>query len=146
MGQWRVRPAVTLQRVRSVLARERAWRALFWLAVAAGIVLALWPRPDPEQPWFLGIDKVEHALSFALLVWMGQRAGYRGAMLLVIGLLALGGAIEIAQGLFTTTRTAEWFDWFADALGIALGIVIGRIVLRVRTDPASTRLEQEHRR
>jgi VanZ family protein len=121
------------------------WRAVFWFAVVAGTVLAMWPHPLPEQPWFAGSDKVEHALSFALLVSIGQRADYRNATLLAIGLLALGGAIEIAQGLFTTTRTAEWFDWFADALGIALGFVIERAVQRART-AASTRLEQKHGR
>ena len=99
---------------------ERRWRAAFWLAVVAGVVLALWPQPALDEPWFEGVDKVEHALSFALLMWVGRRAGYRRPIVLAVGLVMLGGAIEVAQG-FTATRTAEWLDWLADALGIALG-------------------------
>ena len=126
------------------LARERRWRVAFWLAVAAGIVLALWPQPGPQEPWFTGADKVEHALSFALLRWIGRRAGYRSALALAISLLLLGGAIELAQG-FTATRTADWFDWLADALGIALGSAVTWFGAHRRTAP-SVGLEQEHRR
>jgi len=124
--------------------RAAPWRALFWLAVAAGVVLALWPQPNPPRPWFAGADKVEHALSFAVLVWLGVRGGYRRAPLLIAGLLLLGGAIEVAQSL-TATRTGEWLDWFADALGIALGAAIVLLGARWRA-ARSPGLEQEHGR
>ena len=124
---------------------ERRWRFAFWLAVVAGIVSALWPQPVPNEPWFPGADKVEHALSFALLLWIGLRAGYRNPLALAIGLLALGGAIELAQGSLTTTRSAEWLDWCADAAGIAFGWVTVWFAARRRTE-RSIRLEQEHGR
>ena len=127
-----------------LLVRERCWRVGFWLAVVAGIVLALWPQPASQEPWFEGADKVEHALSFALLLLIGLRAGYRNALALAIGLLALGGAIELAQS-FTVTRSAEWFDWLADALGITLGWVVAWLGARWRTT-RSNGLEQEHGR
>jgi VanZ family protein len=126
-------------------ASQRAWRIVFWLTVGAGIVLALWPHPEAGEPWFPGADKVEHALSFALLVWIGQRAGYRNALALAIGLLVLGGAIELAQGAFTTTRTAEWLDWVADAVGIALGFALVQAGRRALGLPSGG-LEQEHGR
>jgi membrane associated rhomboid family serine protease len=124
---------------------ERRWRFVFWLAVVAGIVSALWPQPVPNEPWFPGADKVEHALSFALLLWVGLRAGYRNLPALAIGLLALGGAVELAQGSLTTTRSAEWLDWFADATGIAFGWATAWFAARRRTE-RSIRLEQEHGR
>jgi VanZ family protein len=126
-------------------ASERVWRAVFWLTVCAGIVLALWPHPEAGEPWFPGVDKIEHALSFAVLVWMGQRAGYRRALALAIGLLLLGGAIELAQGFLTTTRTAEWLDWLADAAGITLGFALVRARRRALGLPSGG-LEQEHGR
>ena len=125
--------------------RRGAWRALFWLAVLGGVVLALWPQPHPKEPWFPGFDKVEHALSFALLAWIGVRAGYRRLWPLAVGLVLLGGAIEVAQG-FTATRTADWRDWLADAAGIAVGWALVRLEARLRGAGRSLGLEQEHGR
>jgi len=128
-----------------VIVREQRWRVAFWLAIVAGIVSALWPRPGPDEPSFLGADKVEHALTFMLLVSIGLRAGYRNVLALAIGLLALGGAVELAQGAFTSTRSADWLDWFADAAGIAVGWAIAWLAARRRTR-RSVGLEQEHGR
>ena len=136
---------MTVLQQRSLLVHERRWRVAFWLVVVAVIVSALWPHPGPDEPGFPGADKVEHTLSFLLLVWIGLRAGYRNALSLAIGLLALGGAIELAQGGLTTTRSAEWFDWFADAAGIALGWATAWLAARRRTT-RSIGLEQEHGR
>jgi VanZ family protein len=121
----------------------RHWRVCFWLAVAAGVVLALWPMPQGSAPWFPAADKVQHALAFAVLVVLGRRGGYRSVPALAIGLLVLGGAIEVAQS-FTATRTAEWLDWLADAVGIALGFGVWARVAALRGD--SSGLEQEHGR
>jgi VanZ family protein len=123
--------------------REAWWRALFWLAVVAGVVLALWPQPDSE-PWFPQSDKVKHALSFAVLVGLGVRGGYRRWWSLVAGLLLLGGAIEVAQS-FTATRSAEWLDWFADAIGIAIGWIGTSIEARSQRGRSAAQ-EQEDRR
>lgn len=136
---------MTVTQRRSLPVHERRWRVAFWLAVIAGIVSALWPQPVPNEPWFPGADKVEHALSFALLLGIGLRAGYRNPLALAIGLLALGGAVELAQGALTTTRSAEWLDWFADAAGIALGWATAWLAARRRIT-RSIRLEQEHGR
>lgn len=38
--------------------------------------------------------------------------------------IILGGCIEIAQGKWFYPRTAEWVDWFADILGVSIGLVI----------------------
>jgi hypothetical protein len=46
-----------------------------------------------------------------------------------VGLLAYGGAIELLQGL-TDYRTAEWLDWGADAIGLALASMLRRISAR----------------
>ncbi|HSW24233.1 MAG TPA: VanZ family protein [Burkholderiaceae bacterium] len=136
---------MTVRQRRVLLVREQRWGVAFWLALVAVIVCALWSQPGPDEPSFPGADKLEHALSFVLLVWIGLRAGYRNALSLAIGLLALGGAVELAQGSFTTTRSADWFDWFADAAGIALGWATAWLAARRRTT-RSIGLEQEHGR
>lgn len=96
------------------------WRVLFWVAAVAGVVLALWPASPDADPWFAHADKLGHAIFFALLVVLAHCAGYRSWRQLMIGLLLLGAGIEVAQS-FTPTRTAEWGDWLADALGVAVG-------------------------
>ncbi|MBE7419324.1 MAG: VanZ family protein [Ideonella sp.] len=113
----------------------------------AASVLALWPHAEPGPPWFSHADKAKHALGFALLAAVGLRAGYRSLALLAIGLALFGGAIEIAQGLFTTTRSAEWLDWAADVAGIALGLGAWIAWRALGTSGVrSGGLEQEHRR
>lgn len=101
------------------------WRSSFWVAVVAGMVLALWPVPEKGEPWFPHADKLQHAVSFGVLVLLGTRGGYRIWPMLALGLLALGAAIEVLQG-FTPTRTAEFGDWLADAAGIAVGFLVDR--------------------
>lgn len=98
-----------------------AWRRLFWLAVVAGVVLALMPAAQDAEHWFAHSDKVKHALSFAVLVGLGWRGGFRSMLRLTLGLLVLGASIEVAQS-FTPTRSAEWGDLLADAVGIAVGV------------------------
>lgn len=44
----------------------------------------------------------------------------------LLGLLAYGALIEILQS-FTPNRTADWFDLFADSLGILAGWVLIRL-------------------
>jgi VanZ family protein len=105
---------------RPVERSHRVWFTAFWLAVLAGIVLSLWPGPRLPDPWFPAADKLQHAVAYAALFMLGRQAGYRSTRALIIGLLALGAVIEVAQG-FTATRTAEWLDLVADGGGIGTG-------------------------
>ncbi len=104
------------------------WRAVFWSVVVCGFFWALREVNDPGAPWPYE-DKVKHAAAFAAFVWLGWRAGYREALHLGGGLLALGAAIEVAQ-FFTPWRSAEWADLLADAAGIALGLWLAPKLLR----------------
>jgi VanZ family protein len=123
---------------------RRLWLAAFWLAVVAGIAVSLWPGPQLPDPWFPAADKLQHAVAYAALFLLGRQAGYRSSWGLPLGLLALGVAIELAQGAFTATRSAEWLDGVADAFGIALGRWIA--LWAARRGAESTRVEQVHRR
>lgn len=98
----------------------RRGAAALFIALAVGIlVLALQPQGS-SPPLLLHIDKLAHAGAFAALALVGARTGLRPWPLALL-LLAYGVAIEVAQGVFTTTRDASAADVLADAAGIALG-------------------------
>jgi hypothetical protein len=119
------------------------WLTLFWLAVIGATVLSLMPAPPLPDPWFSAADKVEHAVAYAVLFLLGRQAAYRHRPL-ALALVALGAAIEVAQGTLTATRTAEWLDFVADALGIAFGYLIAMLIEGGRL--RSARVQQEHGR
>lgn len=106
------------------LRRPRLWLALWWCGVAAVVLLSLVPAfVLPEVP--AGGDKLEHFSAYALLAAAAvQLFTARQAMLRAgTGLVAMGIALEIAQGLFTTTRQMDVHDALANTLGVAAGLL-----------------------
>ncbi|MBB4131232.1 VanZ family protein [Xanthomonas sp. 3075] len=111
--------------------RPRLWVGL-WIA-AIGVVIAVCLGPPPEFPELpSNSDKGEHFLTFALLCWGAVQlfATRRALLLAAFGLVLLGIGIEIAQGAFTTNRSADPFDALADTLGILAGLCLARTRLR----------------
>ena len=103
------------------LRHARVWyvfgAALTLLVVIASLV------PARDLPHLRVSDKLEHLLAYlALALWFGGLVPPRGYLRLALGLVALGGGIEIAQGLMGLGRQAGWRDFEADALGVALGL------------------------
>jgi VanZ family protein len=99
-----------------------AWLALGWLMVGAVGVGSLWP----SMPGLAGglSDKLLHfgaysALAFVFAGAIERRRWWR----IALGLLALGTGIEIMQALLTESRSAEWLDATANALGVATGLI-----------------------
>ena len=97
---------------------------LAWcLAMVIVTVLALLPIGHLQLPVFDWWDKAQHALAFtvlpawALLLWP-RRAGR-----VVLGMLAYGAGIELAQWA-VGWRFAEWADLAADALGVLVAWVM----------------------
>jgi VanZ family protein len=100
----------------------RAWRWILATVMITGLAFALRPLDDmaPEN-WFPQSDKVFHVLFFGLLWWMGTRARLGRSIWLVVVLMAFAVGIEVAQALFTTSRTASVADVLADGVGVLLG-------------------------
>lgn len=100
------------------------WHTLGWLLVAATAMLSLLPAQTLPA---VGVsDKVEHALTYALLtVWF--RGAYRqwSATVVGLGLFALGAAMEGLQGL-TTTRSTDIADLAANVGGILCGLALAK--------------------
>lgn len=100
------------------------FRTLFALALALLFYLALIPGPDIVQ-FVSWQDKIEHAAAFAALSVLGWLGWPRHVWRIAAGLLLYGALIELAQGL-TAYRFADFYDWLADAVGIAILIPLTR--------------------
>lgn len=95
------------------------------------LVIALIPG-EAGPPTLIGWDKLDHAAAFAALALLA-RCGWPGVARwrLALPLLVYGVAIELAQAVSGTGRVASISDIAADALGIALGLVIAWALGRV---------------
>ncbi|MFO1400499.1 MAG: hypothetical protein U1F06_10460 [Steroidobacteraceae bacterium] len=111
------------------LPHARLWYALGVLLTTVIVVTSLVPTRD--LPALRLSDKIEHALAFsALALWFGGLLPQRRYGWLALALLALGGGIEIAQGLMGLGRLADVRDLIADAWGIAFGLTLCALGLR----------------
>jgi VanZ family protein len=104
------------------LHRPRLWLGLWVAALVATVVASLLPVfLLPVVP--PGGDKFEHLGGYALLAAAAVQLFARRALWsAALGLVALGVALEIAQGLFTATRQMDAGDALANTLGVALGL------------------------
>lgn len=99
-----------------------AWFALGWLlvlGVAVGSFLPSLPQVSAGVS-----DKLMHFAAYATLafLFMGA-AGRRHWLSIGLGLLALGGGIEVLQATLSSTRSGEWLDMAANAAGVTGGIL-----------------------
>ncbi|GAM10827.1 PAP2 superfamily protein [Geobacter sp. OR-1] len=86
------------------------------------IWLSLTPSPPKMPNKFLGWDKLQHASAYAVMMFLGVRAfAYSGKAIwpVFIGVVCFGGAMEIAQSLLTSHRTADILDLVANMTGAA---------------------------
>jgi hypothetical protein len=76
--------------------------------LAVGIVWAVRPLAihDGPENWFPQADKLHHLWFFALLWWLALRAGFAPSWTLVLGLMAYGLGMELAQA--PTWRPTAW--------------------------------------
>ena len=98
--------------------------------MAATLALALaivrWSlAPQPPVPESLIPDKVGHALAYFTLALVGSGIAVPERLwLTMLRCFLIGGALEIAQALFTEHRSAEWGDLLADLAGILVAWLI----------------------
>jgi VanZ family protein len=108
-----------------------------WLLFIAYVIAVSWLSLTPEPPEiegaFFGWDKLQHTAAYGVFTLL---AGWafdiffidlkRRWRMAAFASVAYGGFLEIAQGVFTTTRTASWSDLLADLLGAtgAYGLIM----------------------
>ncbi|KAF0218555.1 MAG: VanZ family [Geobacteraceae bacterium] len=100
-----------------------------WLVFLAWGVVITWlsliPSPPVLRGGLLGWDKFQHAAAYGLLTLLGFHAFTNCSVFrrrltsAAVGSVIFGALIEVAQGIFTTTRTAEASDLAADIVGAA---------------------------
>lgn len=78
------------------------------------------------------VDKVLHVLAYLVLGSVCLPAFARVQPLFVwLGLCVLGIAIEIAQGLMSTGRSADILDGFANASGAMLAVIAWMLLSKI---------------
>lgn len=97
---------------------------LFIAYVIAVSWLSLTPEPPEIEVAFFGWDKFQHAAAYGVFTLLAGWAfdiffidPKRRWRMAAVAAVTYGGFMEIAQGVFTTTRTASWGDLLADLVG-----------------------------
>ncbi|MEH6789082.1 hypothetical protein [Parasphingorhabdus sp.] len=102
-------------------------RLAFWLLL--GVILALALMPAEYAPSVFAEDKSNHILAFFALSLMARLLWPQARLpLLFLLLTLLGGAIELLQLAMGFGREADWLDFGADVLAIALGLLVARLL------------------
>lgn len=107
-----------------------AW--LWWAVGYALVMLTIHDSLERHPPTFAALvsDKVVHFTGYFLLAtWFGGVARRTRYWAVGLGLITLGGTIEIAQGLMHNGRDAEWLDMLANTLGVTLGLGLAYVGL-----------------
>jgi VanZ family protein len=102
--------------------------ALFWWSVGWAMVVFIAvsclepPRYVPDLHLW---DKAEHALAFfGMTFWFGGLVRRSRYPIIAVLMLLFGGGIEIAQGSMHLGRDEDIADFVADAVGIAIALVV----------------------
>ena len=103
-----------------------------WIAPAlwAAVILTLTSLPDTALglPELEHADKLVHATLYGILGWLSVRAVFparhvgRAALLVLVG-VSLFGAVDEWHQQFIAGRSMSLWDWCADTLGAAAGVV-----------------------
>lgn len=101
----------------------RRWLAAWWCAIGLVVVASLVPAMLlPQVP--AGGDKLEHFSAYCLLALLAVQLfdSRRALMRAAVGLVLLGIALELAQGLLTSTRQMDVHDALANTVGVLGGV------------------------
>lgn len=108
------------------------WPAILWTV----LVLILCDIPQDDIPghslFFEGFDKMVHLGFFfvlTVLLFYGkiqQQNSYEYRLITIVKItlinICIGGGIELLQWKVFTYRSAEWWDFFSDMVGLGMGV------------------------
>ena len=108
------------------------WAAIVWSIIV--LILCNVPMTSAGDPpaFFEGFDKMAHLGFFFILTVLllygkiNQQNSFDYRFLTIVKIVLittiLGGGIEILQWKVFTYRSAEWWDFISDMLGVGMGI------------------------
>jgi len=116
----------------------------YWesILVIIGILYLSFAPPSSFEsaPEFPHADKIMHvAMYFVLTVvliygfWKRNKGQFRLRKFVCVCILfpvLLGGIVEVFQELFFKPRSADWFDWLADGIGVLFAYLLTLSFLR----------------
>jgi hypothetical protein len=82
--------------------------------------------PADVLPSVPGTDKTHHVIGFAGWAFLCAFGPIKRFLSLSLFIILLGGAIELIQPY--VNRYAEWLDFYADAFGVILVIIIRLLI------------------
>jgi len=104
-------------------------RVAFWCCVAGSYVLAVMPVKHEVGFHY---DKLNHMIAFLNIAFLGRLGWSRTrARWIAVGLVAFGAFIEISQATSIVHRDASWADLAADTAATIVGLIFGKIALRI---------------
>jgi VanZ family protein len=106
------------------------YRYIFAFGLVLATVLLLMPSYAVPKA-FDFYDKAQHGLMFTALTVAGLMAYAQRVNAVCLGLSLYGGFMEVLQSALTATRHGEVFDWFADSLGIVVGLGVYLLVSQI---------------
>ena len=109
------------------------------LAVAVQCVVLYAPEGAGAGP-FPQADKVVHLLVFLVPAALAVVAGFRRRV--VVAVFAAQAVLsEVVQAVLLPHRSGDVLDAVADLTGVALGVLVGTLVLRALASRAAARSE-----
>jgi VanZ family protein len=103
------------------------------------VYLSLFKVANDNLPKIENLDKVAHFCMYAGLcsiLWFEYFKTHKQTSLIkmimgaVVAPLLFSGAMEVAQVALTDNRSADWYDFLFNTLGVVAAIFIGLYVIR----------------
>ena len=104
--------------------------------------LSIWfsPPEEMELPSISFLDKWTHLVMYGgtcSVIWFEYLRHHRTLDVKQLFVWAwllptlMGGLIELVQAYCTATRSGEWLDWLADAVGVTLAVGVGLMMKKL---------------
>jgi VanZ family protein len=103
---------------------KRQWKPATIFLLLVIVFLSLYPLP--KLPEFQSTDKTYHFFAYFFLALPSGLKKPNKWILLIILFIVFGGVIELIQPY--VNRYGEWFDFFANTIGIISGFFVGAIL------------------
>lgn len=109
------------------------------VVVAIIFYLSFFTPPKTEMEEIPYIDKIVHICMYGglcLILWFEYLRNHKiinRTHLIWGGIIApivMSGCIELLQAYCTDNRSGDWFDFFANSIGVGMAALVGFYILR----------------